>query len=199
MRLTIIKSAKAVPVPRKCRRCGHEIQPGESYKHAKPRYGGARYWCHKCTPRPSDLASNDREATVLAAMEGVEDQIDATDKSNLADLVTTLQSAAEEIRGVGEEYQESAQNIEEGFGHSTSQSEEIADKASQIEDLASELENAASEIEDLENRVGALQEDEDNEEKKDVKEEGKTINEAIEDIVEEAKETASNACSSSPF
>lgn len=52
-----------------------------------------------------------------------------------------IQMVADAANSVAEQYRESADNIESGFGHPTYQSEELAGKADELESWASELES----------------------------------------------------------
>jgi hypothetical protein len=49
---------------------------------------------------------------------------------------------AEGVREVAEEYRESASNMEEGFGHATSMTEELEEKADELDSWADDVENA---------------------------------------------------------
>lgn len=55
-----------------------------------------------------------------------------------------LETLAEEVRNVASEYEESASNIVDGFGHETYQSEELQDKAYELEAWADEIESCLS-------------------------------------------------------
>ncbi len=57
-------------------------------------------------------------------------------------LVCAMTDAAEVVREIAEEKRESAQNIEDGFGHSTSASEELSSLADELEEWATSIENA---------------------------------------------------------
>jgi chromosome segregation ATPase len=56
--------------------------------------------------------------------------------------IGVLSETADSIRELADEKQESAQSLEDGFGHSTSQSEELAQQAEDLTAWASEVENA---------------------------------------------------------
>jgi len=80
-------------------------------------------------------------------MEGANDDLHAA--LSVREVIDALIQASEGITGVAEEYTEGADNIEEGFGHSTSQADEMRDKAGELEETADSLERAASELESL--------------------------------------------------
>jgi hypothetical protein len=156
--------AKAQKSPGKCGKCGKEIKAGEQYKWWAFRYGGKHVRCATCPmPRPSELTQS-KMSGVYAAQENAQDAIYAfRDGSHdtADDLTSALESAAEDIRSVAEEYRESQQNIEDGFNHSTCQSDELGEKADTLESSADELESASSDFEDFdaENVEGVDDED----------------------------------------
>ena len=149
-RVIQVKAAKAVPIPRKCRRCGHEIQPGEPYKWFKARYRPPVYYCQAHNPRPSELTTSDKLATLYGAQEGVEDDLQAFSdgKITIEDLTSSLESAADEVGGVADEYEESASNMEEYFP-SSAQVDEIREKGEAATEFAEALREAARAIETL--------------------------------------------------
>ena len=106
-RVIQVKAAKAVPRPWKCRRCGHEIQPGEPYKWFKSPYRPPVYYCQAHNPRPSELTTSDKLATLYGVQEGVEDDLQAfrDGKIGIEDLASSLESAADEAEGVADEYE----------------------------------------------------------------------------------------------
>lgn len=138
------------PLPnRNCSRCGTEIKVGDPYKWLalNTGYGSTRKnYCTSCTPRQSDMTSSDKLSQLYAAQENVEDALDA-DGWTRDDIAQALRDAGEQAQGVAEEYTESADNIEEGFGHETQMSEEIREKAESCEEWSSVLDAAADEVE----------------------------------------------------
>lgn len=124
-----------------CEVCHKPIEPGMGYRFIEPRYGAMKKRHLECAAfRASDMTSG-KMSGVYAAQEGVEDFLAEWDGLDRADLVAALEQAADEIEAVADEYEESAQNIEDGFGHSTMQSEELAEAAR--EDWAEALRSAA--------------------------------------------------------
>lgn len=142
MRVTSVKKSRQA---RECGKCGDKIAVGDGYVWWKFRFGGKRVRCLKaeCAPRPSDLTSSDKLSRLYAIQENLSDEIAEwrkNDPTDTEDLKTALESAGSEAREVADEYRESAQNIEDGFGHETSMSEEINEKAESVDSWADELE-----------------------------------------------------------
>ena len=109
------------------------IKKGESYYWWKFRYGGKRY--SKVYPRPSQLTNSDKLSRVYAAEESVTDAMGDVDFEALQGAV---ENAAEEVRAVGEEYQESCDAIRDQFTESPT-ADECEEKAESCEGIASEL------------------------------------------------------------
>jgi hypothetical protein len=154
-RVTYVKSAKGRKDgrPRHCTRCRTEIKPGDPYRWFANRIGRMsqrKDFCANCQIRPSDQTTSPHLQTIYLAQEGAQDTLDHLDAPTLADIAEAVRGYAEGVREAGESYGESADNIEEGFGHETYQSEEIREKGSACESLADELDSAADDIEGLE-------------------------------------------------
>jgi hypothetical protein len=150
-RVTFVKSARASKSKRTCFTCGTEINEGDSYRWFASRIGRSsfrRNYCVNHNPRPSHMTTSDKLSQLYAAQENVEDALEVQNFSR-DDIALALNDAAEQAKGVGEEYTESADNIEDGFGHETQMSEEIREKAENCEEWASTLEEAAYEVEQL--------------------------------------------------
>jgi hypothetical protein len=130
-----------------CGKCGDLLGVGCAYLWWKFRYGGKRKRCTKpmCWPKQSDLTSSDKLSRLYLASEAVDD----AQSTGREGLMSALNQAAEDVREVAEEYRESGQNIEDGFGHPTSQSEELQERGEEVDAWADELESAASEIETM--------------------------------------------------
>lgn len=127
-----------------CDACREEIRPGSSYKHMSPRsgpFGGRQLSRHETCPDwklweySNSLAA--RLARIAHDAQTAVDGVTSTDEVRVA-----LEEAATAVREIADEKREAAQNIEEGFGHSTQQSEELADIAETLEAWADEIEAA---------------------------------------------------------
>lgn len=143
MKVTKEDRSKPLP-PRKCENCGNEIAVGTPYKHISPKsgpYGGrTRYRCGDCpTWQVWDYSNSLSARTAQIAYEFNEAISDASDMDTVQEA---LNNAASAVRDIASEKEESAQNIEQGFGHETSTSQELADVAEQLNSWADEIEGA---------------------------------------------------------
>ncbi len=135
-----------------CGKCGVKIRKRDPYKWWKFRYGGRRVRCAnpKCAPRGSDLTNSDKLSRCYSAGESIEDAIEDFKKDfALDDLKSVMEDAANEIREVAEEYRESSQNMEDGLGHETEQSQELSEKGDNLDGRADEIEQAANDLMDF--------------------------------------------------
>lgn len=139
---------KTRPLPNyTCEACRSEITVGSPYKHVSPKsgpYGGVtRRRCAQCpTWEPWEL-SNALWARVAQVMTPAEESFASARKDQDADgMRTALETAAGGIRQLAEERAESAQSIEDGFGHETEQSMKLQEDASNLESWADEMESA---------------------------------------------------------
>lgn len=97
-------------------------------------------------PRPSQLTTGKR-STALAALEALHD---ATDGASCPDdIAQALETCAEEIRGVAEEYRESVSNMEEAFPNGSPTIEQCNEKADALEEFANACDDAKSTVESL--------------------------------------------------
>ena len=135
-----------------CGKCGDLLPAGSAYRWWKFRYGGKRKRCTKpgCAPRGSDLTQSAHLSGMYAAQEEIEDAAGGSQD----DIAAALNSAAEQAREVSDNYRESAENIESGFGHRTYQCDELEERADEVSAWADELEQAASEIESMTDVTG---------------------------------------------
>jgi hypothetical protein len=150
MRANHINSAAK---PHVCGACGVTINKGDPYSWAKGRFGPKMTRCAqaKCRFKPSDLTSNEKLSKLYAAQEVLEEALgnwQDTEGGDATDLREALEAAAEEAREAAGMYEESAEAIEEGFGHPTSQSEELRDNGADAEGWADELDQVAGDLED---------------------------------------------------
>lgn len=147
--MTVTQPDRSRPLPnRHCDRCGKEICVGDPYKHISPKsgpYGGRTLFrCGTCPVwhrwEYSYSLSARIEQIQYEAGEQFSQGVESAD-----DVTAILEAAAEEIRGLASEKEEAAQNIEDGFGHPTSASEEIADQAEQLNSWADDVEQTSIE------------------------------------------------------
>lgn len=128
--------------PYTCGYCRQPIAIGTPYKRMSPKsgpYGGRTLRRHEsCPPWQQWDYSNSLSAQLARIGHDFLNAIgDATDPS---EVESALGEAAEAIREIAEAKRESAQNIEEGFQHSTGQSEELAQIADDLDAWADEIE-----------------------------------------------------------
>ena len=143
-RLTV--EDKSQPLPnRKCDKCGKEIEVGQPYKWIAPKsgpYGGyKRYRCDACPTWNVWDYSNSLGARVAQISADAWEQFGNTTFESDDEFNSLLSEVAENIRGLAEEKEEGAQNIEDGFGHETSTSQELRDIAEQLNSWADDVEN----------------------------------------------------------
>lgn len=165
--LRVTVADKSQPLPNlRCEKCGKEIEVGDPYKHVSPKsgpYGGRkRIRCAKCPGwRPSELTGSAALSTLYAAQEEAGDALAQWDRQDAEGLRDILSALSDGVREAGEVYRESAQNMEDGFGHPTYQSEELTEKADNLESAADDINSAADDIEDFdEDEVRSQVEDE---------------------------------------
>jgi len=159
MAVTYVKSARARKdgkAPFRCTTCTNPIEPGQAYAWSQASRFALRYsWHQTCAAPPASmLEGNDKTATVMAAFEtadsdlmGIDLSAEGMDTDKLREEIDSILSALSQgIQEAADMYHESASNIEEGFGHTTEQSEQAEENASFYEDLASSTETAADSI-----------------------------------------------------
>lgn len=142
---TVTIEDKSQPLdPYTCDYCHKPIEIGTPYKHITPKsgpYGGYKRTRHGSCP---DWQVWDYSSSLSARVAQISFEFSrALDSAESEDDVqSALDDAAGSVRELAEEKRESAQNIEEGFGHETSTSQELADIADQLDDWANEIESA---------------------------------------------------------
>jgi len=154
--------------PGHCGRCDLVIRKRDPYYWWKFRYGGKHIRCIEHRPRQSDLTSSDKLSTLYAAQEGLEDSIAAARKKlgqaqvaryELAEAAYTeafkavlelkgdAESCKDEAQTVADEYNESADNIEQTFSSSPT-ADLCRENAEQIEEWTSGFDQVETEIDD---------------------------------------------------
>lgn len=139
----LTQADKTQPLPnRKCGKCGVEIEVGQPYKWIAPKsgpYGGRKLF--RCGPCPVwhrwEYSSSLSARCEQIAHEAHEAFDVAQDED---DVQSVFNDAAEQIRELASEKNESAESIEEGFGHETYQSAELKEQAEALESWADEVE-----------------------------------------------------------
>jgi hypothetical protein len=150
---------------KKARKKNPAVKAGESYYWWKFRYGSKHY--SVTPPKQSQLTQSSKLSTIYATQEAVDalpsswspTSYDDTDKQEVADGIRAVADAfregVETLRGVAEEYEESASNMEEYFQNS-SQVDEIRDKGQAVEGSADEWDNVADELESAADTLDGL-------------------------------------------
>lgn len=128
--------------PYTCDYCHEPIAIGTPYKHISPKsgpYGSRKLTRHGGCPtwQPWDY-SNSLSARLSKIAHDFDSAVD--DASDPGAVESAQSEAADAARELAEEKRESAQSIEEGFQHPTSQSEELNDTADQLDEWANEIE-----------------------------------------------------------
>jgi len=135
------KTKNSAGVPYDCVKCSEKIRAKEPYYEWSFRYGGT-YRQHQShgRPKPSQLTQS-KMSGVYSAIEGAEDDIAAADTAE--DISLALNTCADEVDAVKDEYQSSIDNLPEQFQSSTP----IQEKVDALDEFISALQNAASDIE----------------------------------------------------
>jgi hypothetical protein len=143
MTVTTQDRSKPLP-PYECDHCHQPIEVGTPYKHITPKsgpYGGRKRTRHESCPgwQVWDYSSSLSAQTARIAYDFSNAIANVEDPE---DVTSALTDAATEVREIAEQKRESASNIEEGFGHPTSQSEELESMADELDGWADEIEQA---------------------------------------------------------
>jgi hypothetical protein len=141
-----------------CYTCQEPIGVGQAYAWNQPSRFSRRYqWHQSCkAPNPSMLESNDKRAAAMAAFEDAYEALSGLtfeeykedEESLKGDLQGILDGCADGVREAAEMWRESASNIEDGFGHATSTSDEMEEHADTYESVADEVEQCGNEIDE---------------------------------------------------
>lgn len=139
MKLT--RSDKSNPKPLLCCDfCKKDIEIGTPYKHITPKsgpYGGRQRNRHHACPNWNVW---EYSSSLSARIAQIIDGFDISGCDSPDEVTEMLSGVADEVRNLGEEKREGASNIEEGFGHPTSASEELESIADQLDGWADEIE-----------------------------------------------------------
>lgn len=146
--LSVTANDKTRPLPpRKCGMCHQEIQVGSPYKHISPRsgpYGGrTMYRCASCPDWHVWEYSSSLSARTAEISHNFWESFNGAIFESTDDVQEILNEAAEAIREIAGEKEESAQNIEDGFQHETQQSQELRDVSEQLNSWADDVEGVS--------------------------------------------------------
>lgn len=141
-----------------CRKCSEPIKAGDKYYEWKHRHAApSRQHASHGSPRQSELCTG-KMSGVYAAIEGLEDTIAEARKTNdISGLVDALNTAAEEVGSVKDEYEEGLGNMPDSLQQSSS-GEAIQEKIDGLQEFQDALENAAQEVETSVDEYAALEE-----------------------------------------
>lgn len=125
-----------------CDTCSRSIEVGSSYKHMSIKTGpySSRQLvrCAICPDWQIWEYSTSTSARLAEIAHNV--RLAASDAEDKEYVESALSDAAEAVREIANEKREAAQNIEDGFGHSTSQSDELNELADNLDSWADEIE-----------------------------------------------------------
>lgn len=143
---------------KKARKDNPVAKKGESYYWWKFRYGGKRY--SLTPPRRSQLTSSGHLAAIYEAEDAVTDvSLDTSTPDSLIatleEVISAVESAAETFRDESEQYNESADNVEEHFPGSW-KAEEIREKGEACETAADEADTLVDSLNDCKQRAEDL-------------------------------------------
>lgn len=140
----------------RCGKCGITIVIGESYMWWANRLPGApsghrNIRCSACPPSIAERTPG-RAGEFMMAQQNAEGEIaqwcgemqnlltaPTPDAESLYAPRDVLDGFADEVEGISQEMIESADNMEEGFGHATSTSDELRERGEDLESQASDV------------------------------------------------------------
>ena len=137
MKIHHVKQARKSKYKRKCCTCGHEIERFEAYKYAEPYTGPKKFWCHKHSPKRSQLTQS-KLSDVLARMEQAEESLPVLVEAG--DIVSEVEEVAAAARECAEEYQMSLSAMPDQLQDSSSSGEMMQEYIDGLEQFADELE-----------------------------------------------------------
>lgn len=129
-----------------CENCGDPIKVGDGYKWIAPRLPGSRSStkrkrCATCPGWHEWDYSNSLSARIAQIQHNTAQALSGSVESE-DDVRNILEEAATAIEELAQEKRDSAESIESGFQHPTSQSEELAEQADSLESWAQEVRDA---------------------------------------------------------
>jgi hypothetical protein len=145
----ITNVAKAQKDQGNCDHCHKPINKGDAYfwvalkpstysSIKKKRHLGCPTW------RPSELTFSPTKSALYAGLEAAEDQLQ--EASCVDDVRSALEAAADCVREVAQMFEESADNMEDGFGHETEKSTELRERGEELSGHADEIEDYMNDL-----------------------------------------------------
>lgn len=143
MSRTVRDLAKPLP-PLVCTACQQDILPGTPYKHMSPKsgpYGGNQLSRHEGCPdwQPWDYSNS---LSARLAKIAYDFNLSLPNCEFTDDVQDALNSAAEAVREIAQEKEDSAQNMEDGFQHETEQSQTLREIVESLNTWADEIDGA---------------------------------------------------------
>lgn len=143
---------------KKARKDNPAVKKGEPYYHWQ-RYKSRKQYS-ATYPKRSQLTSSGKLAQIYDAEDAVTEvglDISSVDSltATVEDCISVIESAGESFREVGEEYNESADNLEEYFSGS-GQIDDIREKAQACEEAADNCETVVDGLNDVKQRAEEL-------------------------------------------
>jgi len=139
-----IRSHDFLQTPLRCESCSGDINIGDGYRWMAM-FRSPRRTRHLDCPswRPSELTGSAGLSAFLGAQEALEDSLgelgDVDPENYIEALRFAVEAMKDDLESAAEAYNESAENIEDGFEHETEQSMELRDNAQEIEYWSSEF------------------------------------------------------------
>ncbi len=121
----------------------HGIKKGDSYYWWKFKLGGK--CVSKTPPRRSQLTRSEFYATLW----DIEDGMVVAPEDELEDVASALESAAEEVRQLGEDCGGKADSLDSAFPNGCPSLELLRERQEACDQLADNLDSAAQEVRDL--------------------------------------------------
>jgi hypothetical protein len=115
----------------------HGISKGDRYWHWTPYRQKRRI--SKTAPRASQTESNDTKANLYSIEESLQDSLGAA--TTVAEVKEAVEHAKDECETVVDDFNEKADNLEEGFGHETMQSADIRGWGEEVESWQNDLDS----------------------------------------------------------
>ena len=126
----------------RCSKCGKTITPGMPYQwwaNKLPRARGSvrRIRCMDCTPSRADMTPG-RRGELMRAQESFDNQL--AEATTFDDLRSVRDDIAQQLHDLASELTDGADNMEQGFGHETYQSQELRERGETLDEVADRME-----------------------------------------------------------